>query len=334
MTMDDMKHARTDPLSVGQWVLSLVAGLLMLGLAALAFRGMFSSVRAEMVPFFGSIAWTVPIGVDLGIVILILVSILLEWLAMPMPMLRHIAAFFMGCTVWLNVLAAHGQVPGIVGHLSLPVLFIASVEAVRHAVRRRSGLAAGNVREGIPVARWLLAPAATFLLWRRMVLWQVTSYRVALDREQLRRRTIARLRAEHGDRWKADADSAVVWHLVQGIDVEAAAAELDAAAERKKTAALAEVQGPRPAVNKRRSSGRKPARGSGRAKPASSALNAPGVPADVDTQAEALRILAAEPDISGGELGRRLGVSESYGCRLKRDLTRTAAPAAEQVADA
>lgn len=220
------KHRRSDELTAGQWWLSGAAAVLMLGLAGLAFRGMFTSVRLEMVPFFGSIAWIVPIGVDLGIVVLLLVGILLEWLAMPMPALRWIAEFFMACSAWLNVSAALGHVNGIIGHLALPVLFVASVEAVRHAVRRRSGLAAGTIREGIPATRWLLAPCSSFMIWRRMVLWQVTSYRTALDREQLRRRMIARLRAEHGSKWKVKADSAVVWQLVNGIDVEAAATVL------------------------------------------------------------------------------------------------------------
>jgi predicted GIY-YIG superfamily endonuclease len=39
-----------------------------------------------------------------------------------------------------------------------------------------------------------------------------------------------------------------------------------------------------------------------------------------ETEAQALKLLADEPDISGGELGRRLGKSESYGCRLKKNL--------------
>lgn len=44
---------------------------------------------------------------------------------------------------------------------------------------------------------------------------------------------------------------------------------------------------------------------------------------DIDTQAEALSILAAEPGISGSELGRRLGFKPSYGRTLKRRLTET-----------
>jgi hypothetical protein len=73
------------------------------------------------------------------------------------------------------------------------------------------------------------------------------------------------------------------------------------------------------ALTKRRGSGSGGGRGSGSKKPAGSGPKT-GVPSDVDTQLEALRILDEEPGISGGELGRRLSKSESYGCRLKNRL--------------
>ena len=46
------------------------------------------------------------------------------------------------------------------------------------------------------------------------------------------------------------------------------------------------------------------------------------IPKDVETQAEALRILADDPDIDGSELGRRLGKTPGYGRTLKRKLSR------------
>ena len=46
----------------------------------------------------------------------------------------------------------------------------------------------------------------------------------------------------------------------------------------------------------------------------------PAVPKDVETQAEALRILSDDPDIDGSELGRRLGKTPGYGRTLKRKL--------------
>lgn len=87
---------------------------------------------------------------------------------------------------------------------------------------------------------------------------------------------------------------------------------------------------------------RKSGRGSGPKRPASSppnkraasppntdAVSPPEVhvPEDVSTRAEALSILDDDPNISGSELGRRLGKSERYGCMLKASLVDTDAPA-------
>ena len=44
------------------------------------------------------------------------------------------------------------------------------------------------------------------------------------------------------------------------------------------------------------------------------------MPKDVDTQAQALAILAENGDISGSELGRQLGVTPAYGRQLKQRL--------------
>jgi hypothetical protein len=81
-----------------------------------------------------------------------------------------------------------------------------------------------------------------------------------------------------------------------------------------------------------RISGQKPTRKSAPKKAASSTRKStpsstpePQVPDDVDTQAEALRILAANPDISGSELGRQLGRTERYGCMLKKSLAASTA---------
>jgi hypothetical protein len=127
------------------------------------------------------------------------------------------------------------------------------------------------------------------------------------------------------------AREAIAQAAARADEAAADAAEARAgrdAASAELTAVRAELQGLRSGLNKRRGSGRKPARGSASGAGASSALNkgaGSAVPDDVDTQAEALRILGEDPDISGRELGIRLGgLSESYGCRLKRELAKSA----------
>jgi hypothetical protein len=214
------KHdTRRDGMTGAQIAVAAVVAVLSLALAGLAFTGMFPAVRDEMVPFFGHRAWVVPVGVDVGIFALIAAALLLEWLDMPMPLLRHVALIFMGAQVWLNVAAANGSPTGIVGHASLPLLFITCIEAVRHAVRRSVGMALGTVRDGIPLARWILAPWSSFLMFRRMVLQRIHSYPNMVALELGRRNAIAQLQATNGTGWKAVTPGDLVWMLCKGVSV-------------------------------------------------------------------------------------------------------------------
>lgn len=343
-----------EPLTVAQRALASAAACLFAGLAGLAFTGMFASVQAEMRPYFGQLAWIVPVGVDAGVLALILAGLLLEWLAMPMPALRWIAGVFMAASIWLNLAAADGRATGAVGHAALPVLFIACVEAARHAVRRRAGIAAGTVREGIPVARWLLAPWPTFMLWRRMVLWQVTSYQFALGMEQDRRHAITVLRAAFGAGWQRTAPADLVWMLRTGVHIDQAVTRVSSLATSvnpdrsdgqgvmpgpedgtgRYVAPLPDLEaGPGPDRQADRIGRTRRPRPSGQAGPSertSGRADQTAAPRpaghrrrdDTDLEAAALALLAAEPHLSGGELGRRLGVTERHGRRLRLRLRR------------
>ena len=222
----EARHASPSRLTAAQRWLAAAAAVLFTGLAGLAFTGMFATVKDEMAPYFGGLAWIVPIGSDAGLSALVLVGLLLEWLEMPMPALAWLARVFIAASVWLNVAAAHGRAVGAVGHAVLPVLFVAFIEAARHAVRRRTGLASGTLRDRVPVTRWLLAPWPTFRLWRRMVLWQVTSYTAALAVEQDRRHAVAKLRAHYAGDWRQDAPDDLVWMLRSGIRIGEACARV------------------------------------------------------------------------------------------------------------
>ncbi|MCP9953777.1 DUF2637 domain-containing protein [Actinomadura madurae] len=215
---------------------------------------------------------------------------------------------FTAATVWLNVSAAHGDVTGMVMHAAMPVLFITFIEAVRHAIRRRAGIAAGTVREGVPVARWLLAPFSTFRLWRRMVLWQITSYPRALTAEQRRRHALALLESHYGRKWKARAPADVVWMLSDGVMLDQALAR------------VTELTAPKPAPEPVPEPAPRPQR---RKAPPKKTQRVPRSVA-TDNEARALAIIDAEPGITGAELARRLGISSRQGQRL---LSRLASPA-------
>jgi hypothetical protein len=85
------------------------------------------------------------------------------------------------------------------------------------------------VRDAIPWVRWTLAPWRTCLLWRRMVLLQITSYRQALDAELELRRAVGLLRARYGLRWRRRAPADVVWMLRAGVHADEACARVFAA---------------------------------------------------------------------------------------------------------
>jgi hypothetical protein len=192
---------------VAFWIAVAVLSLLSGGLATLGGIGSFATVQRLAVPWFGaSSAWIAPVGIDIGILVLLGWDLLAEFLAMPWPVLRWVAWTFIGGTVYLNVAAAHGNPVGSVMHAAMPTLFIVAIEGIRHLVRQLTGLANGTRIEGIPLPRWLLAPRSSFTLHRHMILWHVTSYHDGLRLEYDRMLAISHLQETHGRwlwRWKA-----------------------------------------------------------------------------------------------------------------------------------
>jgi hypothetical protein len=176
------------------------------GLAALGGMASFATIRDLAIPWFGAMAWTVPVGIDTGILALLASDLLIEYLDLPWPALRWTAWAFVAATVYLNIAGAHGNQTAAVMHAAMPVLFVTVIEGARHLIRQLTGLTTGTRTERIPAARWLLAPWSSFQLTRRMILWQVTSYRHALELEHRRLQAIARLQETYGQykwRWKA-----------------------------------------------------------------------------------------------------------------------------------
>jgi hypothetical protein len=182
--------------------------------------GSFATVRRLAVPWFGTWAWIVPVGVDVGILALLAWDLLAEYLGLSWPVLRWTAWAFIAATVYLNITAAHGNLSASVMHAAMPVLFITVVEGIRHLVRQITGLATGTRIERIPLSRWLLAPRTTFLLGRRMVLWHVTSYQDGLHLEHQRLLAISRLQQDYGRwlwRWHAPLQDRLALRLTLNI---------------------------------------------------------------------------------------------------------------------
>ncbi|MFI1467626.1 DUF2637 domain-containing protein [Streptomyces wuyuanensis] len=175
-------------------------------IAVIGFVGSYAAVRdlAEA-KHFGRFAMIFPIGLDAGILVLLALDLLLTWLRMPLPMLRHIAWLLTAATIAFNGAAAWPDPIGTGMHAVIPVLFVAVVEAARHAIGVAAEISAAKHMESVRLARWLLAPVGTFRLWRRMKLWELRSYDEVIALEQQRLIERARLRRRYGRRWRSQA---------------------------------------------------------------------------------------------------------------------------------
>jgi hypothetical protein len=200
VAMNATKLTRTHRVLIGV----VVAGAVII--AAIGFAGSYAAVRelAER-KGFGDFAIVFPIGIDAGICVLLALDLLLTWVRIPFPLLRQTAWLLTAATIAFNGAAAWPDPLGVGMHAVIPVLFVVSVEAARHAVGRIADITADRHMEGVRLTRWLLSPLPTFLLWRRMKLWELRSYEQVIKLEQERLVYQARLRSRYGRAWRRKA---------------------------------------------------------------------------------------------------------------------------------
>ncbi|RPF41180.1 uncharacterized protein DUF2637 [Streptomyces sp. Ag109_G2-6] len=198
--MAAMQLTRTHRILVGV----VVAGALVI--AGIGFAGSYAAVRAlALKKGFGSFSLVFPIGIDAGICVLLALDLLLTWIRIPFPLLRQTAWLLTAATIAFNGAAAWPDPLGVGMHAVIPVLFVVTVEAARHAVGRIADITADRHMEGVRITRWLLSPVPTFRLWRRMKLWELRSYEQAVGMEQDRLIYQARLQARFGRAWRRKA---------------------------------------------------------------------------------------------------------------------------------
>ncbi|MFI1502650.1 DUF2637 domain-containing protein [Streptomyces platensis] len=187
----------------------ILIGVVVAGAAVIAgigFAGSYAAVRElALKKGFGDFAYFFPIGIDAGICVLLALDLLLTWIRMPFPLLRQAAWLLTVATVAFNGAAAWPDALGVGMHAVIPVLFVVTVEAARHAVGRIADITADKHMEGVRLTRWLLSPVPTFLLWRRMKLWELRSYDAVIKLEQERLVYQARLRSRFGRGWRRKA---------------------------------------------------------------------------------------------------------------------------------
>ncbi|MFC7894853.1 DUF2637 domain-containing protein [Streptomyces sp. NPDC057381] len=175
-------------------------------IAAIGFAGSYAAVRElALKKGFGDFSYVFPIGIDAGICVLLALDLLLTWIRIPFPLLRQTAWLLTAATIAFNGAAAWPDPLGVGMHGVIPVLFVVSVEAARHAIGRIADITADKHMEGVRLTRWLLSPGPTFLLWRRMKLWELRSYEQVIKLEQERLVYQARLRSRFGRNWRRKA---------------------------------------------------------------------------------------------------------------------------------
>jgi hypothetical protein len=168
------------------------------------------------------LAELVPAGIDGGLVAVVVLDLVLTWIGAPVGWLRQVVRVLSVGTVAANAVAGWPDPVATALHAAAPLMLLVMIEAGRAVLLRRIGRAQGALREPIPLARWLLSPWRTFLLWRRMALWQITSYRMAVDIELRLRRAVTLLRVRYGRRWARLAPADLVWLLRTGVAVDEA----------------------------------------------------------------------------------------------------------------
>ncbi|WP_328770877.1 DUF2637 domain-containing protein [Streptomyces sp. NBC_00286] len=195
-----MELTRTHRILIGVVVFGAVV------IAAIGFAGSYAAVRElALEKGFGNFSYVFPIGIDAGICVLLALDLLLTWIRIPFPLLRQTAWLLTAATIAFNGAAAWPDPLGVGMHGVIPILFVVSVEAARHAIGRIADITADKHMEGVRLTRWLLSPIPTFLLWRRMKLWELRSYDAVIKLEQERLVYRARLRSRYGRAWRRKA---------------------------------------------------------------------------------------------------------------------------------
>jgi len=290
----------------------------------------------------GVVSWAFPVGVDLGILVLLALDLaLLTRFGRSVPLLRFGAYLLTGVTIYLN--ASVGLTcRDMVIHAALPILWILVVEAARYYVATSADAEAGRPGRSIPLLRWLLAPVSTARLWRRMKLWDLDSYSETV--ELYRQHVIYRqhLRQLHGKRWRRDAPAdarlpVTLWPLGLGVEealaipAHRASAERDRAqaeADRVLAAELAEAD-----REQQRMLARIASEGTARLARARAAAAAAEVDrAAAEADAAAVRDRAVADAVTGADLARITAEGSAAARAAAAEVEARAGAAAEQAA--
>ena len=189
------------PLTRPELGLAGIGALAAAGVGALGLISSFDAVSAAAASWGFSAPWMLPVGIDVSIPVFTVANLLLIRMDMALAWVRFVPWVLTLITCGLNIAAGH-SLSAKVAHGTMPLLWVVFSEIGAHVYAVRIGAATGRRMEKIRFSRWVLAPVSTFALWRRMTLWEVTSYTVALGCERDRLLARADLHERFGWNWR------------------------------------------------------------------------------------------------------------------------------------
>ncbi|WP_339131522.1 DUF2637 domain-containing protein [Streptomyces sp. f51] len=193
---------RVPPLTRPEQGLAGVGALAAAAVGALGLISSFDAVSAAAASWGFRSPWMLPVGIDVSIPVFTVANLLLIRMDMALAWVRFVPWALTLITCGLNIAAGH-SLSAKIAHGTMPLLWVVFSEIGAHIYAVRIGAATGRRMEKIRFSRWLLAFPSTFALWRRMTLWEVTSYSTALVLEKERQLARADLREQHGWRWRS-----------------------------------------------------------------------------------------------------------------------------------
>ncbi|MEU8524859.1 DUF2637 domain-containing protein [Streptomyces sp. NPDC048629] len=190
------------PLTRPEMGLAGIGALAAAGVGALGLISSFDAVSAAALRWGFGEPWMLPVGIDVAIPVFTVANLLLIRMDMALAWVRFVPWVLTLVTCGLNVAAGQGMWAKV-AHGTMPLLWVVFSEIGAHIYAVRIGAATGRRMDKIRASRWLLAFPSTFSLWRRMTLWEITSYADALAREKERQLARAELRETYGWRWRS-----------------------------------------------------------------------------------------------------------------------------------
>lgn len=202
-------------------VVVAVVAVVATGLAVYSAAASYSTITALAVEYGLPLPRLVPLGLDGGLFGAVVITIALIWLRKPVWWFGMVSRMFAAGVIAANAAAGWPRPVGVGLRIAAPVLFIVIIEAGQYVLLYLNDDAQAERKrrrdERIPVARWVLAPFATFVIWRRKKLWADSRLpQTAIDAEL----SIIRLADFYGEDWREKAEADLVWMVESGVNMD------------------------------------------------------------------------------------------------------------------